>query len=452
MCGRISQDECMEQTETKPWLAWPLGGLWREADFLKLWSAQGISALGSRITRTAVPILAVLTVGASVEQVAILSALALAPGVIVGLAMGGRVDRRAKRPMLIGADLFRAALLLSVPVAAWLGRLSMGQLYAVAALSGAATTLFQIADKAYLPGLIGRNRLVEGNAKLEATEATAEIIGPGLGGLLVQAITAPLAIAFDALSFVVSALLIGAIHRDEPLAASENAADRPTLIHDLGVGLRACVLHPLVRPVFLVEAVSAFLNGIFATLYTVFALKTLGLSAATLGLVISVGGIGALFGALLAARFSGRLGLGRALIVCTAGCRLAGLLIPMARGPEWLAVSCLVGHQLVGDAMLMAYYVLAVSLRQTVLPQDTLGRANATFHVSAGALLPLGALLAGSIATATDVRTALWISAVGGLAIPVILELSAIRRLKVMPTISSHEPRFGTADVTEPVG
>ena len=132
-----------------------------------------------------------LTIGATVEQVAVLSALALAPGVIVGLAMGGRVDRRAKRPMLIGTDLFRAALLLTVPAAAWLGWMSMGQLYAVAALAGAATTLFQIADKAYLPALIGRERLIEGNAKLEPTEAIAEITGPGLAGLLVQAITAP---------------------------------------------------------------------------------------------------------------------------------------------------------------------------------------------------------------------------------------------------------------------
>jgi predicted MFS family arabinose efflux permease len=431
----------MDQTKSRPWLAWPAGGLWREADFLKLWSAQGISAIGSRITRTALPILAVLTIGATVEQVAILSALALAPGVIVGLAMGGRVDRRAKRPMLIAADLIRAALLLTVPLTAWLGWLSMGQLYAVAALTGAATTLFQIADKAYLPSLIGRSRLVEGNAKLEATDAIAEITGPGLGGLLIQAITAPVAIAFDALSFVISAVLLAAIRRVEVPAADDSGRDGPTLIHDLHVGLRACVLHPLVRPVFLVEAVSALLNGVFATLYTMFALKTLGLSAATLGLVISVGGIGALFGALLAARFSTWLGMGRALIVCMTVSRLAGLLIPMARGPEWLAVSCLVGHQLVGDAMLIGYYVLAVSMRQTVLPPDTLGRANATFHVSVGLLLPIGALLAGSMASATDVRTALWISALGGLVNPVILQLSAIRSLKRMPPGAGHDTR-----------
>jgi MFS family permease len=426
----------MKQTNSQPRLAWPSSGLWREADFLRLWSAQGISALGSRITRTALPILAVLTIGATVEQVAVLSALALAPGVIVGLAMGGRIDRRAKRPMLIGADLFRAALLLTVPAAAWLGWLGMGQLYAVAALAGAATTLFQIADKAYLPALIGRERLIEGNAKLETTEAIAEITGPGLGGLLVQAITAPLAIAFDALSFLISAVLLGAIHRDEVPAAPETDGFRPTLIHDLRVGARACIAHPLVHPVFVVEAVSAFINGTFTTLYTVFALKTLDLSPATLGLVISVGGIGALFGALLADKLARRLGVGRALIVCMAGSRLAALLIPTARGPEWFAVSCLVAQQLIGDCLLIGYYVLAVSLRQSVLRTDTLGRANATFHVSAGVLLPVGALLGGAIAAATTVRTAFWISALVGLVNPVVLHLSAIRRLQIMPALA----------------
>src|SRR4029077_10070482 len=140
----------------RSWFTWLSGALWRHGDFLNLWGAQSISALGSRITRTALPILAVLTIHASAEQVAMLTALSMAPGVLVGLLLGGRIDRRAKRPLLIGADLVRAGLLLTVPLSAWLGRLGMGQLYIVAALAGAATTLFQIADRAYLPALIGK--------------------------------------------------------------------------------------------------------------------------------------------------------------------------------------------------------------------------------------------------------------------------------------------------------
>ncbi len=136
---------------------------------------------------------------------------------------------------------------------------------------------------------------------------------------------------------------------------------------------------------------------------------------------------------------SRRLGLGPALILCLGGSRLAGLLIPLARGPEWLTVTCSVGHQLPGDALLMSYYVLATSLRQAILPQEILGRANATFHVTAGVLLPLGALIAGPIATAAGVRAALWISAVIGLAAPLILQLSAVRRVRSL----------STADVTQ---
>jgi MFS family permease len=430
----------MPETRAFSWFAWPSVGLWRHGDFLKFWAAQAISAVGSRITRTALPILAVLTIHASAQQVAILSALSMAPGVVVGLVLGGRVDRRAKRTLLIGADLIRAGLLMTVPLSAWLGDPSMGQLYAVAALTGAATTLFQIADKAYLPVMIGKDRLIEGNSKLEATEAIAEITGPGLGGLLVQAITAPLAIIFDALSFLASAFLLGRIKREEVITTTPS--HRPTLIHDLRIGLGASVFHPLVRPEFLVEASAALWNGFFAALYMIYALNTLQMSPGTLGLVISMGGVGALFGAMLAGRMSGRLGLGLAMIMCMAGSRTAMLLVPLARGPQWLAVSCLLGQQFFGDSLLMAYYVLAVSLRQTVLPQAALGRANATFHVATGVLLPLGALIAGPIAEATDARTALWISALGGLINPLILQFSAVRKLRQMP-LGDEAEAFG---------
>ncbi len=248
-----------------------------------------------------------------------LSAVAVAPGVLVGLALGGHVDRRAKRPLLIGADLVRAGLLLTLPLAAWLGRLGMGQLYLVAALCGAATTLFQIADNAYLPALIGKDHLIEGNSKLESTEAVAEIVGPGLGGILVQAITAPFAIVFDSLSFIASALLLGAIRLEESPAPDALDGDRPSLIHDLRVGLRASVRHPIVGPQFLVEALSSISSGFFLSLYTLYALKTLQLSAGVLGVIISVGGLGALLGTALAGRMSRRLGLGTALVLCLAG-------------------------------------------------------------------------------------------------------------------------------------
>ncbi|HEV2735869.1 MAG TPA: MFS transporter [Longimicrobiaceae bacterium] len=402
---------------TLPW--WPTGGLWRHPDFLRLWAAQAASAFGSRITRTALPILAILTVGATPTEVAVLSALGVAPGVVVGLWAGGRVDRTARRPLLVGADLVRALLILTIPAAAWLGVLSMPQLYAVAAAVGAATTLFQIADNSFLPALVGRDQLVEGNARLEATDSIAEAAGPGIAGVLVQWLTAPVALAVDALTYLWSALLLSRIRaREAPPAPVGPAA---SVLGDVRAGFRACLAHPLVGRLLLAEAVTYLFGGFFLALYMVLALETLRLSPAAAGLVISVGGVGAFAGALLAAPLGRALGTGRALAVSLAVGQAANLLVPLAAHAGRWAVPLLATQQLVGDAFLGAYIVHTVSLRQRELPESVLGRANATFHVVTGALLPSGALLAGSLASTLGITATLWVGAAGGLLAPLLL-------------------------------
>ena len=405
---------------------WPSGGLWRHPDFLRLWGAQAGSAFGSRITRTALPMIA-KSIGASAGEFAVLGALGVAPGVVVGLFAGGRVDRSPKRPLLIGSDLVRALLILTIPAAAWLGAVSMPQLYVVAAAVGAATTLFQIADNTYLPALVGRDQLVEGNSRLEATEAVAEAAGPGMAGVLVQLLTAPVAVVVDALTYLWSALLLSRIRAPEAPAAAEAGA---TVRSDVAAGFRACVEHPLVRPALFAEAVAAFSGGFFLALYMVLTLKTLGLSYAAAGLIVSVGGVGALAGPVLAGPLGRRVGTGPALVLSLALGTAANLLVPLAAGAGKLAVPLLVVHQLVGDALLGAYLVLALSLRQRVLPQAVLGRANAAFHVTAGLMLPAGALLAGWLAGAAGVPAALWIGACGGLLAAPALAASPVRRLR----------------------
>ncbi|HLL45375.1 MAG TPA: MFS transporter [Longimicrobiaceae bacterium] len=398
---------------------WPTGGLWRHPDFLRFWAAQAASAFGSRITRTALPILAILTVGATPTEVAVLSALGVAPGVLVGLWAGGRVDRTARRPLLVGADLVRALLILTIPAAAWLGALSMAQLYAVAAAVGAATTLFQIADNSFLPALVGRDQLVEGNARLEATDSIAEAAGPGIAGVLVQWLTAPVALAVDALTYLWSALLLSRIRaREAPPAPAGPAA---SVLDDVRAGFHACLAHPLVGRLLLAEAVTFLFGGFFLALYMVLALETLRLSPAAAGLVISVGGVGAFAGALLAAPLGRALGTGRALAVSLALGQAANLLVPLAAYAGRWAVPLLAAQQFVGDAFLGAYVVHAVSLRQRELPEAVLGRANATFHVVTGALLPAGALLAGTLASALGITATLWVGAVGGLLAPLLL-------------------------------
>src|SRR5262245_37631060 len=208
-------------------------GLWGHADFLRLWAAQAISAFGSRITRTALPIIAVTTLGQPEAVIGVLAAMQLAPGVLLAMVAGGFVDRGRKRKILIAADVIRAALVASLTLSWAFGALTMLQVVVVGAAVGAASALFQITDVAYLPTLIGRRRLVEGNAKLETTEAIAEITGPASAGVLIAALGAPLAVAIDAASYLWSALMLGRIRApdvsgDAAAGATEPRATEPS--------------------------------------------------------------------------------------------------------------------------------------------------------------------------------------------------------------------------------
>ncbi|MBM3534721.1 MAG: MFS transporter [Alphaproteobacteria bacterium] len=393
-----------------PW--WPSGGLWRHPDFLKLWAAQSLSAMGSRITRTALPMIAILTIQASPTEIAILSALGVLPGVIVGLVAGGPIDRQAKRPLLIAADLVRAALILTIPVAAWSGDLSMPQLYVIAAAVGAASALFRIADNTYLPVLIGKDRLIDGNAKLEATDSIAESVGPGLAGMLVQLMTAPLAVIVDAVSYLWSALMLSRIRAVEAPAAAPEAKNR--VFADIAIGFRACLDEPAVARLLLAETLMMLFGGFFHTLYMILALEALGLSPVVIGVVISVGSIGSFFGALMAERVALRLGLGPTLLVTLALGNAAALLIPLSVLAGPLSVPSLVAHQLIGDLFLGIFLIHAISLRQRLLPVEVLGRVNASFHVATGLALPVGALIAGPLADHIGISATMWIGAIGG--------------------------------------
>ena len=405
---------------------WPTHGLWRHPDFLRLWGAQIGSAFGSRLTRTALPIIAILSLHAPPDAVALLAALGVAPGVVVALLVGGHVDRAAKRPLLVAADLARAALVLGVPLAAWLGALSMPQLHLTVAAVGAATTLFQIADGSFLPRLVGPDAVVVGNAKLEATDAIAEAAGPGIAGILIQILSAPAVLVLDALSYLWSAALLARLRvREVPNAAGRT---RARMVDDVRTGFRVTLAHPVVGPTLVADAVAYLFGGFFLALYMLFALDTLALSPATVGVVISVGGIGAFAGAALAGPLGRRVGTGGALVLALLVGQAAKLCVPLAAGAGRLTIPLLLVQQLVGDACLGAYAIHAVSVRQRVLPADVLGRATATFHVVTGAALPAGALIAGPLATALGTTTALWIGTIGGaLAVPVLLRASVLR-------------------------
>jgi MFS family permease len=442
-------------------------GLWRHADFLRLWAAQAISAFGSRITRTALPIIAVTTLDQPEAMIGLLAALQLAPGVVLAMMAGGFVDRSRKRRILVAADLIRAALVASLTLAWALGALSMVQVVLVGAGVGAASALFQITDVAYLPALIGRRLLVEGNAKLETTEAVAEITGPASAGVLIAALGAPLAVAIDAASYLWSAFMLGRIRSSDekhggsevtPAPRSESAGTVAQRSHDsdsrvaavepqddapaeqsfrtgedFRIGLRAVFGHALVRPIVLTLMVWSIAGGFFNALYTPYCLRELKLSQATFGVIIAVGGVGALAGAIVARSLARVLGVGRTLLVTSALSLLCTLFIPIAASgtSPAMTIGFLVAHQLFGDGFAVAFIILAVTLRQTVLPRTVLGRANAAIHVCTSGVLPIAALLAGGLATLVGIRTAVWIGLLIGLAAPIFLW--RLRHLKAMP-------------------
>ncbi len=396
-----------------------------------MWGAQGVSAIGSRVTRTALPIAAILVAGAGAIDLGLLTVALTLPGAVLAWFGGGWVDRNRRRPLLIGADLVRAALLLAIPAAALFDAVTLALLYTVAVVTGIASVAYQLADHVFVADLVGRERVLEANGKREAADAVAEISGPALGGALVAWLTAPIAIAVDAASFVVSALLIARIDKRETVAAPQASG---SFVDDVRTGIRVVWHDHAIRALFLATATLAFCMSFMASLYTLYCLAELRLTPTQLGITIGCGGLGALVGAALAAPASLRWGPRRTLIGALAIGAAAQILIPLAPAVPWIAMSFLVATQVIGDGALTVYLVNETALRQRLLPPEALGRAAATWQVAAGCLTPIGALTGAGLAEVFGLRPTLW-----GLAFGVAvaaLTLVAVRR--ALPGIAAR--------------
>jgi len=394
----------------------------RNADFLKLWAAQAVSAVGARITRTILPIIAILLIDATPTEVAVLSALGFAPSIIVGLFAGGLVDRRAKRPLMIGADLFRALIILSIPLAANSGLLSMGQIYLVAALTGAASSLFDIADKTFLPAVLPKEQLVDGNARLEASDAVAEGIGPWIGGALVGLVGAPFALVFDALSYLWSAVLLGSISREAPIEATTDETDPAGIFEDAKIGLGASLGQPMIARILFATILLALSGGFFMALYMVVTVDLLSLSPTTVGAIIGVGGLGGVLGASLAPKMRRRFGAYRAMVLSLTVAAAFNFSVPLSLLFPIAAVPLLVSAQLIGDGFMTVSAIMGVSLRQEMMGREVLGRVNATFHLTESGALVGGSLLAAVLVIWSPVGWVIWGASIGGLiAVPVLL-------------------------------
>ncbi len=406
-------------------------GLWRHPDFMKLWTGQTISQFGSRISRDAIPLTAVIVLSANPPQLGILTAATALPPLLLGLIAGVWVDRLPRRPILIASDLGRFLVLLTIPAAALSGHLSIELLIGIVIIMGVLTLFFDTAYLSVLPSLIPRENLIEGNSKLATTDALAEIGGPTLSGVLVQLISAPLAICFDALSFLFSVISLVLIRTPEPIR--EPTGKSQNIRAEIIEGWRVIVHHPALRTMAIGHSLQAFFGNFYAVLYSLYVLRVLGLSPTVLGLCVSAGGVGGLIGAALASWIPRRFGLGRTLVgSALIGSLFGGLLTITAGGEPLLAAGMLFTAQLIGDGLGTVYMINETSVRQLLVPERLLGRANATTNFLSQVIAPIGALIAGVLADPgrLGVRATLFIAVLGFIGTAVWIVRSPVRQLQ----------------------
>jgi MFS family permease len=371
----------------------------------------------------------------------VLTAVGALPSLLVGLHAGALVDRHRRRPILIGGDLGRAAVLAVIPIAWALDLLSMSLLYAVALLSGLLTLFFDLAYQAFLPVVVPRERLVEGNAKLELSRTAAEIAGPGLAGGLLQFLAAPVAILLDACSFVGSGLLIAWIRVTEPAPARAGRARR--IGTEIREGLAIVVGDRRLRALAGGSALIGFFNAALEAVFVLYVARQLGVGPALLGAIFAVGSAGFLVGSLLPERVARRIGLGPATAAGVALAALSDLLVPLADGSRWAVVPLLTAAQFLFGLGLTVFSVNQASLRQAIVPDRLRGRASATFRVLGGAMVPLGALIGGLLGEVIGLRATLALAAFGELLAALWLWRSPLRLLRDLPSGPVDAPVAG---------
>ena len=411
--------------------------LWRDRSFLAVWSASTVSIFGSLITRTALPFAAILVLNAGPLEISALRSAELLAGLFIGLVAGAWVDRLRRRPILIFADLGRAVLLASIPIAYVLNVLGLPQLLFVAFAAAILSTFFDVADNAYLPTVVSRRKLVAANSALTATGSVAEFSAFGIGGFLIEIFKAPIAIAIDAVTFVVSALLLMTIRKKEPPPTPH--ADREPVLREIREGIRIVARSPLLRALALSHGGTHILWGIFGTSYLLFALDELQLGPAAIGVIAAIGGIGSLAGSALTPIMVRRFGVGPSIVLGILGFTIGNALIPLAPAGAAavagipLGALFLIGQQLVGDSLATVYEVTEVSLVQASVTDRVLGRVNASFHTFTTLLTLAGAIAGGVIAESFGLRTAFWVGLLGAVAALLVVWFSPVRHVRSAP-------------------
>ena len=404
--------------------------LWRDPGFFKLYAAGTISVFGSLVTRTALPFAAILVLGAGPIGIAVLRTVEFGGSLLVGFVAGAWVDRLRRRPVMVWADLGRAVLLGSIPVAATLGVLGFPQLLAVAFGAAILTTFFTTAERAYLPTLVGRDRLIRANSIIGATASTAEFLAFGIGGVLITLLTAPIAIAVDAASFVISGGLIAAIRHREP--PPPPPAAREPILREVREGLALVVRTPTLRALVLARGAAHLLWGVYGAVYLVYASGELGLSPAAIGVISGLGGLASLAGASLTPRLVARLGAGRTMLGALALFSLAAVCLPIAPAGAPLLAAVLLATAQAGDAGATAADIVDTSLVAASAPGRTLGRVTASMDFFTTLVSLAGTIVGGLVGELVGIRVAFWLGLAGGAAGFAAVWFSPIRGVREM--------------------
>ncbi|MET8743423.1 MFS transporter [Streptomyces sp. NPDC004728] len=386
--------------------------LWRDRRFRRFWAGQSVSQFGDRITELALPLIAVGALNATANQVAWLTALIWTPN-LLAMVLGAWVDQRTrKRRLMILADLARAAVLLSLPVAYLLDAVTLGQLYVVALLTGAAGVLFNTAWPPFFVRLVPRASYVDAHSRLSAARSASYVVGPAIGGPLVQVLTAPVAVVVDALTFLVSAVLIGRVPVEEPPPAATEAT---SLLRRAREGLTFVVRHPVLRAGLGCAATVNFFTFVAGSgLFVLFADRILGLSAAVIGIAFGVGATGSLLGAVLAPRISRRFGVGRGIVMGSVLFPAPIAIAAAADGPLLFRAGALAAAEFLSGFGVMLFDVNLNSLQATVIPDGMRSRVAGAYSTINYGVRPVGAVVGGLLATFIGLRATLLVAAVGG--------------------------------------
>jgi MFS family permease len=414
------RDQCMKHAEIK--------NLWRHSNFIKLWAGQTVSLFGSQISLLAIPLTAVLILNATPLQMGILTATEAVPYLLFGLVAGVWVDRLRRRAILIVADVGRFIVLSLIPLAYLLGILRIELLYLLAFLVGTLSIFFDVAYRSYLPSLIEREQLIEGNSKLELSRSAGEIVGPGLAGALVKVFTAPIAILVDAFSFLVSALSLMWIRAPEEVPKVEE--QRKGLLREILEGLRLVFGEPVLRALTSSFATLTLFNSLLEAVFVLYVTKEIGIKPAILGLIFAIGSTGFVVGALLAEKLTRWLGIGITLLFAPLVIGASDLLIPLAGLVPLLAFPLLGMAQLLFGLARPIFSINQISLRQTITPERLLGRMNASVYFIVFGIPTIGALLGGALGQSIGLQKTLVIAAFGELFACLWLFFSPIRKLR----------------------